>query len=167
MAKKSNSAFKIGLARSADLYVAANANLKLDSLKKTKTLIEQFVTKGYTNVSELTSNNDFKSLFNKDEWSRIIKRTEKNNSKAIIEFDKLKKQLPNHFTQTNSKSGAIDLRDKISTPKFQGQRNTCSAYAATGLMEYLVQQKTENLKLTHLPYIIMYLLYGVSYIPMS
>ena len=37
---------------------------------------------------------------------------------------------------------AVDLRNEMSTVKNQGSRNTCSCFAATALMEYLILKKT-------------------------
>lgn len=36
----------------------------------------------------------------------------------------------------------VDLRPQMTKAKYQGQRNTCSAFAATGLMEFLIKQDT-------------------------
>jgi len=40
--------------------------------------------------------------------------------------------------------GSIDLRNDLIRIKNQGQRNTCSVFAATALVEYLVFQKNNQ-----------------------
>lgn len=37
---------------------------------------------------------------------------------------------------------SVDLRSRLNTPRNQGERNTCNAFAATALMEFLIQDKT-------------------------
>ncbi len=44
----------------------------------------------------------------------------------------------------DAKETSVDLRPLLPAVQSQGKRNTCNAFAATVLMEYLIQQKTHK-----------------------
>ena len=49
----------------------------------------------------------------------------------------------NNFTSQSS-NNSVDLRPLMTPVKFQGQRGTCNAFAATALMEFLIKAKTSQ-----------------------
>lgn len=52
--------------------------------------------------------------------------------------------FPTRLRRFNQQRFATDLRSQMTPVKFQGKRNTCNAFSATALMEFLIKAKTNQ-----------------------
>lgn len=73
------------------------------------------------------------------DYKSIKEKVLKNSVIASEEFKKLKEKLRYKFVKPK-KSVLVDLRSEMTPVKSQGNRNTCSAFAATSIAEYVVKK---------------------------
>ena len=95
---------------------------------------------GYSNYKSLKEDKEFENYFNKYVWWVILSKTYENYKKFEADYAK-NIELLNVYHPKKSVKGKVDLRVKELTVKYQGQRNTCSVFAATALIEYLIYSK--------------------------
>ena len=131
-------AFKKHEAKSSELYYAAEINLKLDNIEIFMQYLSQAANVGYANYYFLIKQEKFKQHFSNFDWYLILFKTKKNFIKFEAEYETLKNSLPNYLSITKKIEGKIDLRENFQEIKHQGKRNTCSVFAATALIEYII-----------------------------
>jgi C1A family cysteine protease len=134
-------AFEKGKPKSADLYYAAGNSLKIDSVEKFKNYLSLAVEYGYSNYEFLSKRENYKTYFTKKEWNSLLDKAKENYSLFEKDYQKIKKSLEGYYVPEKKISGKIDLRNDTLKIKYQGQRNTCSVFAATALVEYLIWKK--------------------------
>ena len=134
-------AFEIEKAKSSELYYAAEVNLNIDSTKKFSYYLSQAINSGYANYKFLMNKNKFKTHFSKTEWDALLTKAKNNYSLFKKEYNILKDSSPNYYNPLKTIKGKIDLRNDSLSIKHQGKRNTCSVFAATALIEYLIWDK--------------------------
>jgi len=134
-------AFKTSKAKSSELYYAAEINLNIDSIEKFKLYFSQAVNSGYANYDYIKKINKFKTQFDSYKWDTLMSIVKTNHSKFEKEYVNLKNTLPGYYSIKKQILGKIDLRNDTLKVKHQGKRNTCSVFAATTLIEYLIWYK--------------------------
>ena len=138
-------AFKKQKPKSFDLYYAAENSLKLNNIDKFKYYLSQAVENGYANYNFLIRQLRFKTHFTNDEWDSLILRTKANYYIFEEDYKKMKDSLSGYYETSKKISGDIDLRTDSLPIKHQGQRNTCSVFAATALIENIIWIKKKQI----------------------
>ncbi|MCD4773313.1 MAG: C1 family peptidase [Bacteroidales bacterium] len=138
-------AFGTRKAKSTELYYAAEINLKLDSIGKFMQFLSQSVDNGYANYDFLVKQQKYKTHFKDADWDSLLKKTKKNYLIFEEEYGELKESLSGYYHTSQKIIGKVDLRIDSLKVKHQGRRNTCSVFAATALIEYLIWDKHEKI----------------------
>lgn len=138
-------AFETRKAKSSELYYAAEINLKLNNIEKFTRYLSQAVDNGYANYDFLIKQQKFKTHFKNADWNSLLTKTKTNYSIFEKEYEKLKNSLSGYYQTSKKSAGKIDLRIDSLKVKHQGRRNTCSVFAATAMIEYLIWDKHKKI----------------------
>ncbi|MCP4145639.1 MAG: C1 family peptidase [bacterium] len=134
-------AFATDTAKSSELYYAAGINLQLGDINKFTKYLSQSINSGYANHQFLVKQSKFKEHFENSEWQALLDKTHDNYLVFEKEYSHLKNSMDNYYKVKEKSVGIVDLREDSLTVKHQGKRNTCSVFAATALIEYLIWDK--------------------------
>ncbi|MBN2890382.1 MAG: C1 family peptidase [Bacteroidales bacterium] len=134
-------AFALEEAKSGELYYAAEINFQLSNFDKSKEYLSKSVELGYANYYYLKEQKRYATHFKSKEWKKILKQTHKNYLVFLEDYQAMKESLSGYYKISKKIEGKIDLRNDSLTVKHQGHRNTCSVFAATALIEYLIWDK--------------------------
>jgi len=134
-------AFKTSKAKSSELYYAADINLNIDSIAKFKKYFSQAVYSGYANYNYINKLEKFKTYFKANKWDALMSIVKKNYSVFKDNYLHTKESLPGYYNLKKQISGKVDIRNDTLKVKHQGRRNTCSVFAATALIEYIIWYK--------------------------
>jgi C1A family cysteine protease len=108
-------------------------------LENSRETLYKSIDLGFLNKHSISTDEDLESLrCDKDSWNKIISHLDKKiseyrSSEGFKDYSIYQPQ------PTSLKS--IDLRGEMSSVKHQGRRNTCSVFAATALMEYIIKKE--------------------------
>ena len=138
-------AFEMQKAKSSELYYAAEINLKRNDIEKFTHYLSQAAKYGYANYDFLNKQQIFKTHFTNADWNSLLAITKKNYSIFEKDYKKLKGSLSGSYKTSKKITGEIDLRIDSLTVKHQGKRNTCSVFAATALIEYIIWGKHKKI----------------------
>jgi C1A family cysteine protease len=134
-------AFETEKAKSTELYYASEVNLNLNNIDKFTRYLSEAVDRGYANHDFLIKQRKFKTHFTDAGWDSLLAKTKRNYSIFEKEYENLRESVPGYYQTSLRSSGKIDLRTDSLKVKHQGKRNTCSVFAATALIEYLILDK--------------------------
>lgn len=118
-------------------YLAAIAYTKNNDLKKALKQLSIAADKGLTNM-ETHNDGSLDTLKTLRNYNDIANNIKSNRILAKKELKQLHKQLAyNFYSKATSKRVSLEM-----TPaKHQGNRNTCSVFAATSIAEYLLKEE--------------------------
>ena len=137
-------AFRLKKPISVDLYYAAKNSAKLDDTQMISTYLLFSVENGYANynnIADLQKQEKFNILYSSAIWDSLIALSKKNYKIFNREYQYILDTMQEYHNICNKVEGVVDLRNDLLTVKHQGNRNTCSVFAATALIENIIFNK--------------------------